>query len=290
MLFSYTYEAKNHDDSPYRVINKALAERDDNALYNYRGYILHLLKALRRLRPVNPREVTLYRGIKGEFVKFKKEHYKEGSTMTWPAFTSTTTNEDVAYKFMEKSTLPIIFEIHGAFVGYSIKEFSKHSNEDEILLEPEITFRIDSVQNDARNPKAKRVIVTVQQRPPIIKEAVENFARAERNFFNPQQQQMLYNLSMSMSNNNGGGGGGSSSSQSASISVSLSSSGSYSSDSPISMSNSQAHLNPQQPQPQPQFNNYALPPNWVQVTDPKTGLTSYMNVITKQTQWMVPIF
>ena len=197
VLFSYTYEAKERKESPYSIMNRVLTERDDNKLRSHRGYILHLLKALRKLRPIDPRTTTLYRGTNGKYLKFDKEHYQEGNTMTWPAFTSTSTKEDVIYSFLERTTQPVIFEIHGAFVGYNIKDFSKFPNEDEILLEPETTFRIERIQNDTRDPKAKRIIVNVQPTPLMIKDAVENFAMAERNPSSVQTSQMLRNMNMS---------------------------------------------------------------------------------------------
>ena len=185
VLFSYSFEAENTKETPCYIVNKALADRDDNNLRNYRGYILHLLKALRKLRPIptitpTRGRTTLYRGIDGKFLNFDDEHYKVGNTLSWPAFTSTTTQQDVVFKqFLVRAVRPIIFEIHGDFVGYSIKAFSNFPNEDEVLLEPETTFKIVSIENDMTNPKVKRIIVDVQPTPLIIKETVENFARAE---------------------------------------------------------------------------------------------------------------
>ena len=189
VLFSYTYEEKEKkSNTPCYIMNKLLAERNDNRLMAYRGYILHLLKALRKLEPVDPRTTTLYRGIDGERLTFDDKHYKVGNIMTWPAFTSTTPNESIAYKFSSKAVKPVIFEIHGAFVGYPIKPFSNFQKEEEVLLEPETTFRIRSIQDDTKDPKAKRIVVDVQPSPLMIKDAVEKFARNERNFQSPHQQ------------------------------------------------------------------------------------------------------
>lgn len=133
---------------------------------------------------------TLYRGIDGKFLKFDENHYKVGNILTWPAFTSTTPNEDVVYnQFLGRAAQPIAFEIHGSFVGYDIKLFSRFLNENEVLLEPETTFRVVSIQDDIRNPKAKRIVVNVESTPLMIKEAVENFARAEVNLQQQQQRQ-----------------------------------------------------------------------------------------------------
>ena len=99
------------------------------------------------------------------------------------AFTSTSLKENVVYKqFLIRASQPVIFEIRGAFKGYYIKDFSNFASEEEVLLEPETTFKVVSIRNDTRNPKAKRIVVEVQQTPPMIKEAVENFARNETTF------------------------------------------------------------------------------------------------------------
>lgn len=52
VLFSYTYEAENGKDSPCYIMNRVLAERDVNRLRMHRSYVLHLLKALRKLKPI----------------------------------------------------------------------------------------------------------------------------------------------------------------------------------------------------------------------------------------------
>ena len=126
--------------------------------------IVHFLQAPRKLKPIPTAGVTLYRGIDGKHLKFDDDHYKVGNALSWPAFTSTTTNPGVVYDhFLKKAALPIIFEISGEFVGYSVKAFSKFSYEDEVLLEPETRFRVVSILRDARNVSAKRIVVIVTE-------------------------------------------------------------------------------------------------------------------------------
>ena len=177
-IHSYCYPGS---DAPYHKMNKALAERNDNAIRNCRGYILHLMKALRKLKPIKTIGTTLYRGIDGKYLKFDDEHYKEGNALTWPAFTSTTQREESAYAFSNRAEQPIIFEIHGDFVGYDIKMFSRYPKEEEVLLEPETKFKVVSIKQDTINSKAKRIVVEVQNTPLIAKAAVKNFERAESN-------------------------------------------------------------------------------------------------------------
>ena len=188
VLFSYSFETKGGKETPCYIMNRTLADRDSNALINHRGYILHLLKALRKLEPIPTSTPTggrtvLYRGIDGRRVRFDEKHYKVGNRLSWPAFTSTTLCEDVVYsQFLVRVAQPVIFEIHGDFVGYNIRQFSCFVDEDEVLLEPETTFRVESIQQDTRMPQAKRVVVVVQKTPLMIKEAVENFAHSEWNY------------------------------------------------------------------------------------------------------------
>lgn len=185
VLLSYSYEVSGGKDVPYRIINKILAARNDNGARAYGGYILHLLKALRKLKPYKANGTTLYRGIEGKFLKFDDEHYKVGNTMTWPAFTSTTKNDKVIYtEFLKRTTQPVIFEIHGDFVGYDIEQFSNFTNEKEVLLEPETKFEVISIQDDAKNPNAKRIVVKIKKTQPMIKEVVENFEKTEKDHLN----------------------------------------------------------------------------------------------------------
>lgn len=118
VLISYSYEAEERGKAPSYVINKLLAERNDNDLRRYRWYLFHLLKALRRLEPIPAKGITLYRGIDGESLKFDKDHYSVGNILTWPAFTSTSQNMELVYdQFLSRATRPILFEIRGDFMG-----------------------------------------------------------------------------------------------------------------------------------------------------------------------------
>lgn len=82
VLFSYTYEEKGGKGTPCYILNKMLAERND-CIINYRGHILHLLKALHKLEPISTEGRTLYRGIDGKLLNFDDLHYKEGNELTW---------------------------------------------------------------------------------------------------------------------------------------------------------------------------------------------------------------
>lgn len=277
VLFSYTYQAKPSKYSPYVIMNKVLAERNDNMLRTYRGYILHMLKALRKLEPVSSAGRLLYRGIDGKYLKFDKDHYEVGNEMTWPAFTSTSLKEDIIYdQFLNNASQPIIFEISGNYVGYNIKQFSIFPNEEEVLLEPETTFIIMSIQEDKRNTGAKRIKIKVQPRPLMISEAVENFGVADWNFRHPNQKKP-YNVNKSRTHNQ------------------INQSTHY-----LQKQNNQTLNYQQQVNQNPLYNqgqtfyhqsyqDQILPLNWEERIDQKTGRKYYANTVTKKTQWDVPI-
>ena len=170
-IFVYTYEGEG-----YKTINKVLATRNIDALFNLRGYIFHLLNALRKL-PRYTKKKVLYRGIDGGSVAWGEDNHAVGCTLTWPAFTSTTATERVIKDFVQYTLKPVVFEIRGDFNGCSISDFSFIKDEDEILLEPETTFVIKEVKKDFRFPKATRIIVEVVKTEPVIKELIENFSK-----------------------------------------------------------------------------------------------------------------
>ena len=134
-IFTYTFENKEEKEkkkgnSPYNIVNSALAERDREKLLPIREYIFYLLMGLRQL-PVFKREDVLYRGVNMPS-GVAKSIYREGSTLTWTSFSSTTTDESRAYGFAKDSG--VIFEIHGKFRGYSIGTLSRYTKEEGKIL------------------------------------------------------------------------------------------------------------------------------------------------------------
>ena len=130
-LTIYTYDngLDHFEDNPYRIINKTLGERNTDRALKLRGYILRLLAALRKL-PAYGEKNTLYRAVTNV-----SDRYKEiGNELTWPAFTSTSSDENVVIDFFNNIAIKgekYIFEITGCFNKcHNIKDFSFHSNED----------------------------------------------------------------------------------------------------------------------------------------------------------------
>ena len=125
-IFIYTLENKKDSKrSPYKILNGALANRTKENLLPLREYIFYLLKGLRSF-PRFKKENVLYRGV--EMDEEDKKAYREGRTLVWTSFTSTSTEENKAKLFAGDNG--VIFEIHGKFRGYSVGTFSSFSEEE----------------------------------------------------------------------------------------------------------------------------------------------------------------
>ena len=116
-IFTFDYGVDNQEKNPQHIINKRLGTRNTKEVLDTRGYILHLLSALRKLPRYNENKI-LYRAINANIAG-----YKVGDTKTWPAFTSTCIDEDSTMDFLTGDS-QVIFEIHGDFCGYNIEDFS----------------------------------------------------------------------------------------------------------------------------------------------------------------------
>lgn len=135
-IFIYTLQnKKNSEDSVYRVLNNALANRTKENLLPLREYIYYLLMGLRNL-PRFKKQSSLFRGVRMPRTELEATYY-EGRTLVWTTFTSTTTDEKAARYFashVEKGEpqgrCSVLFEIYGKFRGYSIGTFSNFENEE----------------------------------------------------------------------------------------------------------------------------------------------------------------
>ena len=149
-----------YEMNPYRLLNKALStkkkEEKAKQLVKVRDVLYLVMCALRKLPAV--KGVTLYRGIRD---KVDMNQYKEGSTVTWPGFSSTTPDMNTTKAFLtnmrderegeerdggedETTMKGTLFVIEEAW-GYDVQPYSIFSDEEEILLEPERVFEVTSV-------------------------------------------------------------------------------------------------------------------------------------------------
>ena len=150
MIYTYDNGAEHLESNPFRIVNKALGERNTQKLINMRGYILRLVSALRKLPPYDKAK-TLYRSV----TKVGEKSKKVGNILSWPAFTSTSADEGAVIGFNKdyeeegegkeegrERDERCIFEIKGCFKkGHAINEFSFHQYEEGIKPSlPEFIF------------------------------------------------------------------------------------------------------------------------------------------------------
>ena len=126
------------------MINRALASRAEGELERASGLVLVVLRSLRKLPRCTGR--TLYRGVCGDV---DMASYREGATVVWGGLSSTSPDMGVTKAFLAKGTEDgcargTLFVIEGGW-GYNIQPYSLFPEEEEILLEPEREFRVQSV-------------------------------------------------------------------------------------------------------------------------------------------------
>lgn len=130
-LAIYTYDngIDVFDDSPYRIISEAFTDKNAIQINKFKGYILRLLSALRKL-PSYSESGKLYKAV----TNINVSNYKVGSTRSWPAFVSTFSDEKSIVDFFDAIAVEgnkCIFEVTGCFnKGHNIKNFSFRPDED----------------------------------------------------------------------------------------------------------------------------------------------------------------
>jgi len=122
----------------------ALTERSAMKLHRLRGLIALVLFWLLGLPRVT--KPVLHRGIRQHI---RLSQYQPGNVVTWYAFSSTTPDLATTQQFMTDRATGrcegTLLQIHGNAWGYDVQPFSFFPNEEEILLEPEIDFKVISV-------------------------------------------------------------------------------------------------------------------------------------------------
>ena len=156
IICSYTCESYDTKYSPYKILNQNLVSNNrKQGVVNISKYLYIFLKSLRKLEryyPINQNRY-LYRCISHK-VRIEKDPkndklipYVNGIQKTFWGFTSTSINPKMTLNFLGKKNqlkTGTIFTIGGDVWGYDIKLFNYY-NEEEILLEPETKFIVDSV-------------------------------------------------------------------------------------------------------------------------------------------------
>ena len=150
IICSYTYELKEEEYNPYRILNKNLSSKDrENGVTNISKYLYILLKALRKLPRYYPKNNILYRCLNDQVDLSQgnnnKVSYKIGNKKTFWGFTSTSLDPKESYNFLKKeegNKTGTVFSLNGDIWGYNIDLFSYYPLEKEILLEPERKYII----------------------------------------------------------------------------------------------------------------------------------------------------
>jgi len=145
-LHFYTLEWEPTTLNLYSRLNNDLTSSTRNqSAPKWKFYLHHLLSALRKI-PKWISNQDLYRGVAKNLVKLFPEKYVIGETIIWYGFASATTQLQVIEKFLgEGDNESTIFCINGCISGRSIKKFSGHPKESEVLIPAGSQFTIVSI-------------------------------------------------------------------------------------------------------------------------------------------------
>ena len=147
-MYTFDFGAEDFENNPYRVINKALTGTENPE--SIRGLLFIMMSALRKLPRSQGR--MLYRGVRENV---RKDMYREGSVVMWQGFSSTSPDMKKTKDFLsaeeelvmtsdsERLVSGTLFIIEGGW-GYDVQPFSLFPDEEEILLEPERQFQVQS--------------------------------------------------------------------------------------------------------------------------------------------------
>ena len=153
-IICYTAEIETKPElSAYKLLNKALREKNFTELCKFRDLFYILLRSFRSLQ--SKKYEKLYRGMQNV-----PADYKVGDSVEWLGFSSASEDKKVAAKF---SFDDVLFEIRNVN-GYSLQNFSAYSEEKEVLLDLNTKFVVKEIKG---KEKIKN-IDEVEMRPTVI--------------------------------------------------------------------------------------------------------------------------
>merc|ERR1712039_639345 len=125
----------------YYRMNGVLRAKDRTHVRKWRDAIWHLLASMRKLPKVSAR--VLHRGAQLEASALGKQ-CMEGEEFVWSGFSSTTKHVSAMKDFLGKDGPRVmwILEMMPTFLGRDLSEFSFFDNEREILLAPQLEFKV----------------------------------------------------------------------------------------------------------------------------------------------------
>ena len=132
----------------YHVLNTALRDGDQTKIETL-GPLCFLIRDYSRT--CKPFTGKVYRGTNIPYAGIQS--YKEaiGSWHTWPSYTSTSKNRDMAELLGNTLFIIDIVDVkHSPPRAYSVEEFSQFPSEEEVLLPAGISFQIVNVQQNSQ--------------------------------------------------------------------------------------------------------------------------------------------
>jgi len=135
----YTHDLNQNgpkEQNFYYLLNEMLRRRNNEEMNAWSGYLYYFLTALKKVPDV---ATTLYRGIPANCKDVIEKDYKKDRPIHWSGFSSGTELEEVAKRFAGPGG--ILFRIQ-IFNGKSISKCSFIPNEKEILLSPNMKFKV----------------------------------------------------------------------------------------------------------------------------------------------------
>ena len=143
ILSLYTIESIPKEKSFYFAMNEALRARDREQVKQWKEAIWLLLVAMKKL----PRESSalLHRGVKRSATDLGKQCQK-GKTFVWSGFSSTTTHVEGLKSFLGQTGPRTLWQLQlrQNFDGVNLKAFSLYPDEHEVLLPPQMEFKVNS--------------------------------------------------------------------------------------------------------------------------------------------------
>eukprot|EP00727_Mastigamoeba_balamuthi_P014704 m51a1_g986 putative laminin g sub domain 2 (876) ;mRNA; f:465018-468422 len=138
-IVTYTYDLgyARPEENLYYKLNLDLRQRMKGKMEAWWGYLYYLMKGLEKLPDVPE---TLYRGVPQDRAQVVEKEYAQGRRVRWTAFSSTTVDLGVAVRIFAGPG-GVVFRIQ-CTSGRNLASLSYIRGEGEILLSPNITFRV----------------------------------------------------------------------------------------------------------------------------------------------------
>jgi len=130
------YKNGTKEQNFYYQLNEMLRRRNNEEMNVWSGYLYFILSALKKFPDVT---TTVFRGIPANCKEGIQKNYKQNRPIHWSGFSSATKEEEIAKTFAGPNG--ILFRIQ-VFNGKEINQCSFVPNEKEILLSPNMKFKV----------------------------------------------------------------------------------------------------------------------------------------------------